>query len=103
MGLQPLLPGLAIGSTVFACEHVVGNRLVALLLFDVLDLQPHRNRLPRLQPQIDDLDFAGTARLGRLLKGLVNHGARGVGIVDAEDRHRLVVLRQLVDEVPGGW
>ena len=51
---------------------------------------------------MDDLDLAGLARLGRLLQGLIDHRAVGIGIGDGEHRDRLVVLGELVDQVAGG-
>ena len=56
-------------------------------------------RFPRVKAEIDDLDLAGSTRIGRLLQGLVDHGAVGIGIVNTEHRHRFVVFGQLVDQV----
>ena len=81
---------------------VVGDRLAALLLLQLLDLEPHLLGLLRFEAEVDDRDLARAARLRLLLQGLVDHGAVGVGVVDAEDGDGLVVLRQLVDQVAGG-
>src|SRR5262249_7520053 len=70
--LEPILPGFAVGSEIVAFEHVVGDRPAFLAALDFLDLQPHLDRLPRLQPEVDDLDLARTTRPGRFLKCLEN-------------------------------
>ena len=74
---------VAVGSVVRIASrlHIVGDRLAPLALLHVLDLKPHLDRLPRLQAEIDDLDLAGAARLGRFLQRLIDHRAVGIGVV----------------------
>ena len=106
---------MAFSSTRWVCSHssqssspalrrhvvldIVGDRLAAVALFERLDLKPHRDRLPRLKADVDDLDLACAARSGRLLQGLIDHRARGVGVMGAEHLDGLVMLDQLVDQV----
>src|SRR5262249_19284079 len=93
MGLQPVGPFV---------WHIIRDGLAPLLLFYLLDLQSHLDRLPRFEAEVDDRDLAGTARLGFLLQRLVDGGAEGVRIVNAEHSDRLVMLDELVDQVACG-
>ena len=96
MGLEPLVPIVVVA---LVQADIVGDRLAAFARFDRLDLKPHCDRLPRLQADVDDLDLACAARSGRLLQGLIDHRAGGVGVMGAEDLDWLVMLDQLVDQV----
>src|SRR5262249_32678000 len=93
MGLQPVGPFV---------WHIIRDGLAPVLLFYLLDLQSHLDRLPRFEAEVDDRDLAGTARLGFLLQRLVDGGAEGVRIVNAEHSDRLVMLDELVDQVARG-
>src|SRR6516162_6976579 len=79
--------------------YVLSNGSVLLGFLDILDFESRFDRLPGLQAEIDNANFARTARLGRLLECLIDHRAVGVGVVYAEDRYRLVVLGKLIDEI----
>src|SRR5262249_56415760 len=66
------------------------------------DTQSHLDLFPRLEAKFDDRELAGTSRLGLLLQRLVDGGAEGVRIVNAEHGHGLVMLDELVDQVARG-
>lgn len=88
MGLQPFPPLL---------WHVVRDGPPPVLFLDGLDLQAHIDRFPRFEAETDDRYFAGTASLGGLLQRLIDEGAVGVGVMNAEHGDGLVVLGELVD------
>src|SRR5262249_31999520 len=93
--LQPGCPVFA----VVTLQYVISNGLALLAFLHLLDLKASRDRFPWLQAEINDLDLARAPRLGLLLKGLVDHRAECVGVMDAEDRDRLVVLDEFIDQV----
>ena len=95
MALQPLAPVLI--PIVFF--DVVGDRPAVLGFGKVFDIKAHLDRLPRFEAEVDDLDLARSSRLRRLLQGLVDHRARCVGVMDAEDLDRLAMRRELVDQI----
>ncbi len=77
--------------------HILSDRSALIAGLEGLHLQPHGERFPGLQAQVDNPDFASAARLRFLLESLIDHSAVRIGIVDAEDRDRLVMLCEQVD------
>src|SRR5262249_13890618 len=57
------------------------------------------DRLFRFEAKVDDRDLAGTARPRLLLQRLIDGGAEGIRIVNAEYGDGLVMLDELVDQV----
>jgi len=89
--------------------HIVGHRLIDRLAgcfagrgLDGLNPKAHRDRLPRVQAEMLDLDLACAPRLRFFLKRLINHRAVSVGIGHKENRDWLIVLGQFVDQIADG-
>jgi hypothetical protein len=88
---QPVLPRVG---------HVRGDRFAALARLDVLDLELHRQRLLRLQPEVDHPDLASRPSPGRFLQRLVDQRARGIGVGHREEQDLLAGLAEQVEQIP---